>query len=99
MGGGELARDYLTADLVDEIHLGVVPVLLGAGIPLFPGGFPQRDLSLVECKTYPNGLPHDRIQARPRKREAKILAATLSVLVGSSPSWPAPATLRAQHVR
>lgn len=40
MGGGELSRDFLIADLVDEIHLGIIPVLLGEGIPLFPSGFP-----------------------------------------------------------
>jgi dihydrofolate reductase len=56
MGGGELARDFLKADLVDELHLGVVPVLLGEGIPLFPSGFPQREFTLVENKTYPKGL-------------------------------------------
>jgi len=55
MGGGELARDFLKADLVDELHLGVVPLALGAGIPLFPGGFPQRDFKLVENKTYSKG--------------------------------------------
>jgi dihydrofolate reductase len=27
MGGGELARDFLKADLVEELHLGIVPVL------------------------------------------------------------------------
>ena len=41
MGGGEIARDFLKADLVDELHLGVVPVLLGEGLPLFPSGFPS----------------------------------------------------------
>jgi len=56
MGGGELARDFLKADLVDELYLGVVPVLLGEGIPLFPSGFPQRDFSLIENKTYSRGL-------------------------------------------
>ncbi len=56
MGGGELARDFLKADLVDELYLGVVPVLLGEGIPLFPSKFPQRDFSLVENKTYSKGL-------------------------------------------
>jgi len=48
VGGGELARDFLEADLVDELYLGVVPVLLREGIPLFPSGFPQRDFSLLE---------------------------------------------------
>jgi dihydrofolate reductase len=56
MGGGELARDFLKADLVDELYLGVVPVLLGEGIPLFPSGFPQREFSLIENKSYSKGL-------------------------------------------
>ena len=56
MGGGELARDFLKADLVDELYLGVVPVLLGEGIPLFPAGFPQRDFALLENKTYTKSL-------------------------------------------
>ena len=56
MGGGELAREFLIADLVDDLEIGVVPVLLGAGIPLFPGGFPERQFELVEAKTYSRGL-------------------------------------------
>ena len=56
MGGGELARDFLKADLVDEMYIGIVPVLLGEGIPLFPSGFPQRNFSLVENKTHSKGL-------------------------------------------
>jgi len=56
MGGGELAREFLKADLVDEIYLGVVPVLLGEGLPLFPSGFPQRNFTLLENKTYSKGL-------------------------------------------
>jgi len=52
MGGGELARAFLKADLIDELFLGVVPILLGSGIPLFPPGFSQRDFVLIENKTY-----------------------------------------------
>jgi dihydrofolate reductase len=62
MGGGELVRAFLEADLVDELGLGLVPVLLGEGIPLFPGGFPQRDFSLLESKSYPNGVVSLRYQ-------------------------------------
>src|SRR6267378_1723954 len=29
MGGGELARDFLKEDLVDELYIGIVPVLIG----------------------------------------------------------------------
>ena len=56
MGGGELAREFLIADLIDELYLGIVPVLLGEGIPLFPSGFPQRDFTLAENKAYSKGL-------------------------------------------
>ena len=54
-GGGELARSFLQEDLVDELFIGLGPILLGDGIPGFPGRFPQRDLKLTECKSYSNG--------------------------------------------
>jgi dihydrofolate reductase len=53
MGSGELARDFLKADLVDELYLGMVPVLIGAGIPLFPPGFPQREFRWWRTKPTP----------------------------------------------
>jgi dihydrofolate reductase len=71
MGGGELARDFLKADLVDELYIGIVPVLLGEGIPLFPSGFPQRNFSLVENKTYSKSmiaLKYKRARAKVRRR-------------------------------
>ena len=69
MGGGEIARDFLKADLVDELYLGIVPALLGEGIRLFPSGFPQRDFKLVENKTYSKGLIALKYQrARPRPK-------------------------------
>jgi dihydrofolate reductase len=37
-GGGTLFRTLLDAGLVDSIELAVVPVLLGAGVPLLPPG-------------------------------------------------------------
>src|SRR5215467_2465029 len=69
MGGGELTRDFLREDLVDEIYLGVVPVLIGEGIPAFPAGFPQREFTLVENKTYSRGMIALRYE---RNRGAKI---------------------------
>ncbi len=71
MGGGELARSFLQADLVDELYLGVVPVLLGQGIPLFPSGFPQRNFTLVENKTFSKGLislKYKRSRAKARRK-------------------------------
>jgi dihydrofolate reductase len=71
MGGGELGRDFLKADLVDELYLGVVPVLLGEGIPLFPSGFPQRNFELIENKTFSKGLialKYKRVRSKGKKK-------------------------------
>jgi len=73
MGGGELARDFFKADLIDELYLGVIPVLIGEGIPLFPAGFPQREFSLLENKTYSKGmisLLYERTRKKPRSSKS-----------------------------
>jgi dihydrofolate reductase len=70
MGGGELARDFLKADLVDEIYIGIVPILLGEGVPLFPPGFPQREFKLAENKTYSKGLialKYGRVRSKSKR--------------------------------
>jgi dihydrofolate reductase len=72
MGGGELARDFLKADLIDEMELGVVPVLIGEGIPLFPAGFPEREFKLVENKAYGKGLlvlKYERARKKPASKK------------------------------
>jgi dihydrofolate reductase len=38
----------LNEDLVDELYLGIVPVLIGEGLRLFAAGFPQREFTLTE---------------------------------------------------
>jgi dihydrofolate reductase len=63
-GGGELCRSFLQEDLVDELYIGVSPILLGDGIPGFPGKFPQRDFRLTECKSYSNGSVGLRYERR-----------------------------------
>jgi dihydrofolate reductase len=66
-GGGELCRSFLQEDLVDELYIGIGPILLGDGIPGFPGKFPQRDFRLTECKSYASGsvgLRYERIRAK-----------------------------------
>jgi len=55
---------------VDELYIGVSPVLLGDGIPGFPGKFPQRDFRLTECKSYSNGsvgLRYERARSKTRR--------------------------------
>lgn len=56
MGGGELAREFLKEDLVDRMDLGIMPVLLGEGIPLFPQSFPQRNFILEKFQAYKSGI-------------------------------------------
>jgi dihydrofolate reductase len=71
MGGGQLIRDFLKADLVDELYIGVVPVLLGEGIPLFPTRFPQREFALIENKTFSRGLialRYERMRTRAKRK-------------------------------
>ena len=66
-GGGQLCRSFLQEDLVDELYIGVGPILLGDGIPGFPAKFPQRDFRLTECKSYANGsvgLRYERIRTK-----------------------------------
>ena len=66
-GGGELCRSFLQEDLVDELYIGVGPILLGDGIRGFPCKFPQRDFRLTECKPYSNGsvaLRYERMRTK-----------------------------------
>jgi len=41
-------------DLVDDVTPSVIPVLLGAGLPLFGGT--ERRLTLVSSRSFPSGL-------------------------------------------
>ncbi|AIV35843.1 MULTISPECIES: dihydrofolate reductase family protein [unclassified Streptomyces] len=53
-GGAHTVRQYLAADLVDELQLHVVPVLLGGGLRLFEGlGARRRDLEQVRVVETP----------------------------------------------
>jgi len=51
-GGGTLFRSLLDAGLVDTVEVAVVPVLLGAGVPLLPPGAATK-LVLADQKTLP----------------------------------------------
>ena len=51
-GGGSLFRSLLDAGLVDTVEVAVVPVLLGAGVPLLPPGAATK-LRLADQKTLP----------------------------------------------
>jgi dihydrofolate reductase len=53
-GSAVLCDALLTAGLVDEVMLAIVPVQLGKGTPLFKDGA-RRDFDLIEAKPLSNG--------------------------------------------
>src|SRR5262245_619705 len=57
-GGATTIREFLTAELIDEMHLAVVPILLGRGVRLWDGleGL-ERDYA-VESTPSPSGVTH-----------------------------------------
>ena len=63
-GGPSTVRQFLLADLVDEMHLVVVPVVLGRGVRLWDGleGLEQR--FDIESVASPSGVVHQRCTRR-----------------------------------
>ena len=57
-GSGTLVRAMLTDGLVDEIHLFVFPLTLGAGQRLFPQGGPRLGFRTSDAETYDSGVVH-----------------------------------------
>ena len=55
MGGGELANPVLEAGLIDELSLGIHPLLLGSGVPLFHGLAEPIQLELIESQSSSSG--------------------------------------------
>lgn len=78
-GGGSLLRSMLDARLVDAVEVGVIPVLLGDGVPLLPPPGGRVKLRLTGHKVYSKtgsvGLDYavEYESAKPRKsRRSKV---------------------------
>lgn len=54
--GGETIRSFLDAGLVDRMIITTIPILIGAGIPLFGPTATDVPLRHVNTMTYTNGL-------------------------------------------
>lgn len=48
-GGGGLVDNFIKADAIDEYIIGIIPTILGKGIPLFLKNNPEIKLHLDEC--------------------------------------------------
>ncbi len=55
MGGGELARALFAEGLIDEVGVNAHPILLGAGIPMFPRLPAQVGLRLLSLRPLAHG--------------------------------------------
>ena len=54
-GSAELSATLLDEGLFDELRIGVAPVLLGAGTPLFKGSAARARLELIESRPLASG--------------------------------------------
>ena len=70
-GGGVLFASLLAARLVDTVEVGIMPVLLGGGIPLLPPPAKETKLKLTSHKVYEKtgivGLEYTVQYTRPGK--------------------------------
>jgi dihydrofolate reductase len=66
VGGAQLAREFLAADLIDEYIVSIHPVLLGSGIPLFPVNGHETVLRFEGARTFPSGLVQLRYERADR---------------------------------
>jgi dihydrofolate reductase len=57
IGGAELAAEAFKANLIDEVHLLLNPVAVGAGKPSLPTS-QQLHLDLVDYRRFANGVVH-----------------------------------------
>ncbi|GIE58115.1 dihydrofolate reductase [Actinoplanes octamycinicus] len=57
-GGPSTVRQFLAADLVDHLHVVVVPIILGRGVRLWDGLESLEDRFTVESVTSPSGVTH-----------------------------------------
>ncbi|MGL5250482.1 MAG: dihydrofolate reductase family protein [Enterovibrio sp.] len=58
--GGVTITRFLQQKLVTELTITRIPVLLGSGLPLFAGNFPEQNLVLLEAFVSENGFVQER---------------------------------------
>jgi dihydrofolate reductase len=64
VGGAGLAAQALTAGLVDELQLILMPVSVGGGKPALPAGA-RLDLELLDTRRFASGAVYLRYRPRP----------------------------------
>jgi len=59
--GGEIIRQFLDADLIDEATITVIPVDIGEGVPLFATDAQRQRLREGEHRVFPSGVEQRRL--------------------------------------
>jgi len=54
--GGNVIRQFLAANLIDDLTLSVIPIVLGDGIRLFSSGEGEHRLTLESHRAWPSGM-------------------------------------------
>ena len=54
-GSADLSTTFINDDLFDEYRIGIAPVILGRGTPLFKQGIASRNLSVVSSQQLSSG--------------------------------------------
>jgi dihydrofolate reductase len=65
VGGGNVASQFAAAGLLDEVLVTVVPVVIGAGKPLFEERLPGAPLRLLGTRAFGNGMVELRYAVGP----------------------------------
>jgi len=63
--GGAVVSEFLAAGLLDDLTVSVVPIVLGQGIRLFQGSFPECHLRLEGSRSFPSGVVQATYRTRP----------------------------------
>jgi dihydrofolate reductase len=65
-GGASTVRDFVSADLVDHLHLVQVPIVLGRGTQLWEGLEGMEERFHIESTASPTGVVHLTFSRKPR---------------------------------
>ena len=64
VGGGNVASQFADEGLLDEVLVTVVPVVLGAGKPLFDRRLPGREMQLMGTRVFDTGMVELRYEIK-----------------------------------
>jgi dihydrofolate reductase len=64
VGGADLAGQAITAGLVNEVQLFLVPIIVGGGKPALPSGL-RSELELLDTQQFTSGAVYLRYRLTP----------------------------------